>query len=374
MNWTILKLQQAKEAVLLTNGDLHNAAKMLRDKWHKTVTADDIIEAITEREPVFDLKTPDTTCPIPKEPEVAFNLNDTAVPVDGLRLQTATWQNYRPRATIEMPTPSPVAKVVVSAGVQRGIVIPDSHHPLVDKRANGVAIGIIKDCQPDFGVIIGDFGDLESLSKHPKSRPDLVRLSHEYYSMNLALDEIQNASPNTKWVYIEGNHERRAKKYSAEQGELDGMLNVPEQLFITPPGNGYFRSSNNLLRGMVWVPYEQQPFITPHSAYWHGHHYTSQHHASKNANTYANSRGKHKPVFYGHMHTFQHFTDASGTYAVCTGFLGNEKALGYVDEKPVPWVTGIVYQEVIGDMMTWMPIYINNGRAIFRGKLITSEG
>src|SRR5258708_1598738 len=254
MNWTINKLQQAREALSDSNNNIHAAAKFLREKWHKTVTADDIVEAMTESMVNFpDKEVPPT------------HTIQTQLPLDTPQPATSTvtvadhipasWQSYRPRVGLPIPTPSPSSRIITSTEIQRGIIIPDSHHPLVDKKANGVALGIVKDCQPHFGVIIGDYGDLESLSKHPKTKPDMAKLANEYLSMNLALDELQNASPNTKWVFIEGNHERRAKKFSADLGMIDGMLDVAENLFLVPRKNGYFRNSSATLPSIPSLPY-----------------------------------------------------------------------------------------------------------------------
>lgn len=279
------------------------------------------------------------------------------------------WLDYRPYTP---PQDTPASKVK-SVHTERGIIIPDTHIPLHDRKAWGCVLGIVKEWAPSFGVIIGDFAELGALSRHPKNKPDLDRLAQEFYSVNLRLDELQSRSPNAKWIYIEGNHEFRAQRYMNEYGQLDGMLNVPVSLCIDPNPDRYHRFQTEL-RGMTYIPTDKQPFLTSHSAYYHGHHFMNKHHAASHAEAYAMARCGGRPVFYGHMHTFQSYTSTTGTFAQCCGFLGDEKALAYTLGKPTAWSLGLVLQEVTEDgAMSYTPVRITNGRAIFHGKIVTTD-
>jgi predicted phosphodiesterase len=259
------------------------------------------------------------------------------------------------------------------AEVTRIAVVPDWHQPLSDPKVTNCALGVLKELNPHVGVIIGDYGDFEALSGHERSKPDLVKLANEYRLLNHSLDALQNATPSTKWVYIEGNHERRAKRFMAEQGRLDGMLNVPVNLYIERKDENYFRDSGVALRGIEWVPYEKQPyFIGAHSAYYHGHHYSAQHHAYKHALVFSSSSCENRTVFYGHRHVYQAHRAENHCEAVCVGFLGDERALEYTNGRPTPWVTGLVYQEALGEHMDHSFVHIKKGSAIFKSKLIGS--
>lgn len=331
--WTAHKTKQAQNVLANCNGDVVKATKVLRRLWRKPVTEDDF-QSLTVK--------------VSEKDEMA-------------------WKEYSPFVRRSQCLPIQVVNIETYTNV----IIPDSHHPYVDKKAWGCALGIVKDLQPKTGVIIGDFGDLQSISTFARKDGWQHALASEYYSINLALDDLQNASSDTQWVYLEGNHEERARKYMAEYAYLNGLLNVPEQLYIQRPAHGYYRH-NGLMRGMTWIPIEEQPFITPSSAYWHGHHYGGPGAAAKNADTYSPAKCENKPVFYGHLHTFHSMTSELGTQAVCTGFLGNEQALHYIQEKPVPWVTGLTIQEVYGEHMSWTQIHIRDGKALLNGKIITT--
>lgn len=337
MIWTDKKKAQALNALASTDNNVDLAGKLLRRLWKRPVTVEELSTLLSPQPEVVDLKA------------------------------EAAWKNYTPVQGPQRYDPGLPKNVELT----RRIIIPDAHHPYVDKKAWSTALGIVKEWRPAAGVIIGDFGDFNCISRFVKGQSFQHALAEEYYFINLALDELQNASPNTHWTYIEGNHEERTRKYMAENPQVDGLLVVPEQLFITAPANGYYRN-NGMLRGMDWVWLEDQPYITPHSAYWHGHHYAGPGAAAKNADTYSPAKCQNKPVFYGHLHTFHSFTSEIGTQSVCTGFLGEEKALHYIQEKPVPWVTGLVLQEVYGEHMSWTQIHIRDGKALMGGKLITA--
>lgn len=277
------------------------------------------------------------------------------------------WQSYE--ITSGPSERSPL--IAAPTEVQRGIIIPDTHVPLHSQKAYACALAIAKEWKPHFGVIIGDYMEMLALSRHPKNKPDLTRLAEEYYAANVALDDMQDATPGCDWTYIQGNHEWRADRYMAEYGELDGMLNVPVSLAIKKSDAVHPRFETKL-RGMRWVAVDEQPYLTAHSAYYHGHHYTNLHHASSHANAYTTSRCNGLPVFYGHMHTMQFFASANGSYAQCVGFLGDEKALAYTLGKPTPWRLGLILQEVAPDgTMNYTPVHITSeGRALFHGKLV----
>jgi len=123
----------------------------------------------------------------------------------------------------------------------RVVIIPDAHHPYVDKGAWELMLGAIEVLTPDEGVIIGDFGDFSAVSSHPR-RPDERLLIKETYHVNIALDQVQEASKNTPWRYMEGNHEDRLRLYKwTKAPELAGFAEVQDILGFEDRGMPYFR-------------------------------------------------------------------------------------------------------------------------------------
>lgn len=296
---------------------------------------------------------------------------------------------YLPASTKPTKTPTKPSKGIEGFRVA---VVPDTHVPRQEKKTWATALALVRDYNPHAVVIIGDFADCEALSHHPKNRPDLVKFASEMYETNIALDCLQDAAPGAKFYYVEGNHEYRAVKYVNAFPHLDGLLSVPENLFILAPGthkptpNSTLHRSRNPrlhvdLRGMEWIPfrkYLRRAWVSPwgcgymHSAKgngaWSG---GGVNHASYHANNVGPVSGC-KLIVYGHHHSFQHFRNPAGYEAYCCGFLGDfdadEPAFDYAG-GPSPWQPGIVFQEFLGELSTTFNVPIVNGRAIFRGSL-----
>lgn len=287
--------------------------------------------------------------------------------------EVPAWQGYKPREGWSGPERTPAATASTDE-VKRILVVPDTHVPYHDRKAWSVALSITREWKPHRVILIGDFMDTESVSRHPKTQPDVIRLSEEYYETNLRLDEIQNAAPDASWLYVEGNHENRVAKWCNEFGTMDGMLNLPEALYLRPRDEGYHRSSS-VLRGMEWIPLSRQPYVIDGVAYLHGV-YENQHHAHFHASQLAPTTGAPE-VVYGHMHTLQSATSGTipgrpGYRATCCGFLGDSSLpvfRSYVKGQPKPWDVGLLLQEVSGGLVTNLPIRIIGGRALFGGKV-----
>jgi len=108
---------------------------------------------------------------------------------------------------------------------ERVVIIPDAHHPYVDKAAWELMLTAIDVLDPDYGVIIGDFGDFSAVSSHPR-RPDERLLIRETDAVNIALDQVQAAGP-MPWRYMEGNHEDRLRLFKwSKAPELAGFAEV----------------------------------------------------------------------------------------------------------------------------------------------------
>lgn len=293
----------------------------------------------------------------------------TVTPPDPTRATDTTpppvWQGYRPRVGWSPPDPTMGADRA-PAEVERVVCVADVHAPHHDRAAWATALSLVRELQPTRVVVLGDFMEVEAVSKHPKSTPDLVRLAEEFYTANVLLDELQDCAPGATWLYCEGNHESRLSRFTNEMGALDGVMSLPESLYMIPRVD-YHRSTGDL-RGMTWVPLSAQPFIVSGVGYLHGV-FEGVHHSYQHAAQLGPVCGA-KHLIYAHMHAVQHATAPSGHQATCAGWLGNPRAhtiASYVKGRPRPWSHAIVYQEIAGDLVTTTPIPIVTGRAVWRG-------
>jgi hypothetical protein len=294
--------------------------------------------------------------PVPASPPRVNGQDSTPVPA---------WQGYSPRAgwvpPVQTVTPSPAP-----VEVERVVCIADVHSPHHDPQSWATALALVRELRPTRVVLLGDFMEVEAVSKHPKSTPDLVRLAEEFYAANVLLDEIQDCAPGATWLYLEGNHESRLSRWTNEMGALDGMMSLPESLYIVPRVD--YHRSTGFLRGMTWVPLGQQPFVVSGVGYLHGV-FEGIHHAMQHASMLGPVCGA-RHLVYAHMHAVQHATAPSGHSATCAGWLGNPRAhtiASYVKGRPRPWSHAIVYQEIAGDLVTTTPIPITTGRAVWQG-------
>jgi hypothetical protein len=282
--------------------------------------------------------------------------------------EDAPWQGYRPKPGASALKHPAVPVKTGKATPTVTVVIADTHVPYHDTLAWSCALGLIRSIQPDRVVINGDFLDLESLSRHPKSSPDLAKLAAEFYAGNLALDELQAASGSADVVLIEGNHEARARRFEAEFGQLDGVLSVPVGLYIEAR-EAYRKDSTNL-RGIRWVPLRMQPFPIGLVSYLHGV-YESIHHSYQHA-MHLGPRCSTRYLVSAHMHALQVYTSPSGHTAVACPWLGDLSAqvFTYTKGRPRPWSHGVLVIEESDPSVSISPVEIRGGRAVYGGKIV----
>jgi UDP-2,3-diacylglucosamine pyrophosphatase LpxH len=97
--------------------------------------------------------------------------------------------------------------------VETAVVFGDNHGLETDPAAFGVMLAVIADLKPERGFINGDFVNFDSISRFSKAPEQELMLQAEVEQANELLDKLQAASPDTVWVYIEGNHEVRLREY-----------------------------------------------------------------------------------------------------------------------------------------------------------------
>jgi metallophosphoesterase superfamily enzyme len=112
-------------------------------------------------------------------------------------------------------------------GLEKILVIPDTHVPFEDELAFAVLLAAGRFLKPDTIVFLGDFADFMSVSFHPR---ELGRrgytLKEEAEAVNARLDQIQ-ALGAKRVVFIKGNHEYRLERYLTEKApSLFGLVDV----------------------------------------------------------------------------------------------------------------------------------------------------
>lgn len=141
---------------------------------------------------------------------------------------------------IEIKNKFKIQKPKVVGGVNTAVVLADAQMgfyrdmktgklvPLHDRRVFSVALDVIKTEQPEVVVLNGDFFDFADLSDK------FISSSGFYHSIQPAIiefawwmSEIRKASPDSRMVYLAGNHEERLQlhihRHSAFAHELKSV-------------------------------------------------------------------------------------------------------------------------------------------------------
>jgi len=124
-------------------------------------------------------------------------------------------------------------------------IIPDTHVPFHDERALALVKQVMKSWRPDRTIILGDFLDVYSLSRHRKD-PALRHWNFKA-EMDAGKREVRDIARLTgKLVYLEGNHEARLSNHISEKSpELyQYVQSVPDFLELDK-------------LGALWVPYQE---------------------------------------------------------------------------------------------------------------------
>jgi UDP-2,3-diacylglucosamine pyrophosphatase LpxH len=113
----------------------------------------------------------------------------------------------------------------------RALIIPDCHIPFEDKRAYDLMLKVACSFVPEEIVILGDYADFWDISSHAKELDTGAKLVEEIDAVQKRLEELRLLFPESKIVYIEGNHEYRLGRYVRDKArELYGIVDVPKLL------------------------------------------------------------------------------------------------------------------------------------------------
>lgn len=127
---------------------------------------------------------------------------------------------------LNFPTDKPV----------RVLVSNDYHAPYHDEQALAILLKFIEWYKPDYHIYAGDIFDFYQLSDFNKNPKFKANLQSDLNLGRAIIQEQQKASPNTKCIFIPGNHEERLQRFLWKKAdvldldclELSSVLGLPE--------------------------------------------------------------------------------------------------------------------------------------------------
>lgn len=243
--------------------------------------------------------------------------------------------------------------------VQRTILVPDIHYPHYEQHVMDAVDEFIVDYEPDEIVYMGDQISLDCISGWNKRKPLLKegqRLIREYEGFDYhILQTHENITrPETRRVFMIGNHEQRVAWYCQEHPELKGMIDIEKYLQLEE-------------RGYKVIPFNEiynlGKLSVIHGFYW------NKYHAVKTLEAFEGN------VVYAHVHNPQMYAkvspiDRKGYHtATSIGCLCNISP-DYKKGAPNFWINqfGIVEWLPASGNFNLYPITIVDGSFMFNGK------
>jgi UDP-2,3-diacylglucosamine pyrophosphatase LpxH len=141
---------------------------------------------------------------------------------------------------------------------EMAVVANDFHVPYHDEKALKLLERFLSDQQPDIFIINGDFLDMWEISQFDRVPKFGKTFMEEIKTGKKILGRFRKILPETKIIYIEGNHEFRFRKYLIKSApELYGLpgLSIPDlldlkrlKIIYNPVKEGANKFSDNFIR------------------------------------------------------------------------------------------------------------------------------
>lgn len=311
------------------------------------------------------------------EPE---NLPEPPAPLGTKRVETtATASNSPARESTRIDKPSSQSSSVMSAfrtlaeedasefvvhpsgGLERVLLLPDSHRPYHDRKAWQVMMQAARVWEPDVIIILGDFADFYAVSSHSKDPNRARNLESEVEDVNRGLDELDALGAKRKF-YVCGNHEDRLERYLMERApELFNMVRIRDLFRLAERGWRFIPYKRHLKLGRLHITHD-----TNRAGRYA--HYQSQ----------ADFGGAN--VVIGHTHRLGYMVEGSAQgephVAAQFGWLGDFSSVDYMHRVRAmrDWSHGfgVGVMEPNGNVHL-QPIPIVNGSCVVAGQLITLD-
>lgn len=243
--------------------------------------------------------------------------------------------------------------------LERILVVPDCHHPYVDRGAWRVLLAAGRAFKPHRIVVLGDFGDFYATSQHRKNPNRTAHLEDEVSAVNGALDELDALGAKRKH-FLQGNHEENLERYLMDRApELFNLIKVAE----------LFRLAE---RGWTYTPYKQfhrvGKVLYTHDVGSAG----ARAHEQAEAATQSN-------IVIGHTHraavTYSGSVLGDRHVAIMSGWLGSNQSADYLHagQKARAWQHAFTlgYREPNG-VTHFQLVPIVKGKACVNGKIVTA--
>lgn len=241
----------------------------------------------------------------------------------------------------------------------------DSHFPFQDDGVLSIAQAIVEDTEPDFIVHMGDLLDCYNLSRFDKDPDRKENQQDEIDQARVHLATMRLASPRSRFILQEGNHEARLK---TTLWNLEGPASVLAGLTAFKKAMTWPALLGLDELRIEFVPYGEQSkrrelpkFILKHGTVV----------SAKSAATAAKEQARYnKSGASGHVHRLgqYHHRDANGSHVWietgCTCRLDPEYT---VDPD---WQSGMVFLTFDAETGAVAPeiVECTNGLGVFRGK------
>ncbi len=234
-----------------------------------------------------------------------------------IRERTGEWLPLDGGLNVEIIVPDSQTRTEVELNNGCVMVASDAHYyPEQDTTAHRAFVFLAKQLKPEVIIMNGDSFDGATVSRYPRIGWDKSpTLKDEMDAVSFRLEEIRQASKNTKHLHTWGNHDFRFNNYlSAHAEPFEGVRNFRFE--------DHFPGWNFSMSVMV----NQNTMIK--------HRYHGGVHA-----TWNNLLKSGTSIVTGHLHTLdtRRFTDYNGTrYAVDTGTLAcpTGEQFKYAEDNP----------------------------------------
>jgi UDP-2,3-diacylglucosamine pyrophosphatase LpxH len=252
--------------------------------------------------------------------------------------------------------------------VTRTVLVPDLHVPYQDVQAFRAVRSFIRDVRPERVIVMGDLLDLGIVSSFDKDPRSTAGLQEQIDEGGAVLDDLRSdAGRKAEIILIEGNHEfrmtksliRHAPAFMSLTRSGEDVLSVPFLLDLKR-------------RGIRWIPshesYDLHGYLVEHgdcASSYSG--YTARRMVDK----------RRQSVVHGHTHrlgSYWHTGYQSTVHGIELGSLidRNSEAASYTTRPN--WQTGFGVGEYVpeADFFQITPVWVNNARFVFNGKLYTN--
>lgn len=148
------------------------------------------------------------------------------------------------------------------------VFIGDEQAPYHDERLHYLSLCFLNDVRPDRGVKMGDLLDFPDISRHPDNPEWHVKAQECVDAGSVIIYERREASPDTVWDMLEGNHDTRVRSeqllraermYGLRPGVLPGeepeqpLLSLSRLLRLDQLGVNYHKPNGNYEHAQVVV-------------------------------------------------------------------------------------------------------------------------